>query len=67
MLQLRIRPLTHVELIMALSKHEPVYREEDEAAEQWWWKTPLGKKKIKALEIEEELKKQNEEQNLKSK
>ena len=31
MLQLRVKPLTHVELINALSTKEPVYREEEEA------------------------------------
>jgi len=42
MLQLRVKPLTHIELINALSTCEPVYREEEEAFLSWWHKTPLG-------------------------
>ncbi|CAG9811661.1 unnamed protein product [Chironomus riparius] len=52
MLQLRIKPLTHVELINTLSTKEPVYREEEEAFLSWWAKTPLGKLKGKAMELE---------------
>lgn len=38
MLQLRVKPLTHVELINALSTKEPVYREEEECFLSWWAK-----------------------------
>ncbi|XP_055386862.1 dynein regulatory complex protein 11 [Condylostylus longicornis] len=55
-LQLRSQPLTHVELINALSTKEPVYREEEEAFESWWSKTPLGRRKIRAIEMEETAK-----------
>lgn len=41
MLQLRIKPLTHVELINALSIKEPVYREEEEAFLSWWAKVKI--------------------------
>lgn len=46
MLQLRVKPLTHVELINALSTKEPVYREEEEAFLSWWAKV-RGFSKIK--------------------
>lgn len=53
-LQLRSHPLTHIELINALSTKEPVYKEEDEAFESWWGKTPLGRRRQRMLELEEE-------------
>ncbi|XP_023297854.2 dynein regulatory complex protein 11 [Lucilia cuprina] len=53
-LQLRSQPLTHVELINALCTRDPVYREEEEAYESWWTKTPLGRRRQRLLEIEEE-------------
>lgn len=31
MVQLRVQPLTHVELVNALSTRDPVYKEEEEA------------------------------------
>nr|CAD7425193.1 unnamed protein product [Timema monikensis] len=54
-LQLRVLPLTHAELINALCKHEPVYKEEEESFLQWFIKTPIGRRKARALEIEAEL------------
>lgn len=36
------------------STRDPVYREEEEAYESWWTKTPLGRRRQKLLEIEEE-------------
>lgn len=39
MVQLRVQPLTHAELVNALAARDPVYREEEEAF--------LGKKIIK--------------------
>ncbi|XP_061393695.1 dynein regulatory complex protein 11-like [Musca vetustissima] len=53
-LQLRSQPLTHAELINVLCTRDPVYREEEEAYESWWAKTPLGRRRQKLLEIEEE-------------
>lgn len=50
MLQLRVIPLTAKELILALSKYDPVFGEEDEAAEQFWWKTPIGRAKLALIE-----------------
>ncbi|XP_067647279.1 dynein regulatory complex protein 11 [Eurosta solidaginis] len=64
-LQLRTQPLTHVELINALSSRDPVYREEEEAFESWWSKTPLGRRYERALEMEEEARVEEEEKNAK--
>ena len=38
------------EFIPALAKYEPVYKEEEEAFTQWYVKTPMGKKRAKILE-----------------
>uniref|UniRef100_A0A1B0CRU6 Putative aaa+-type atpase n=1 Tax=Lutzomyia longipalpis TaxID=7200 RepID=A0A1B0CRU6_LUTLO len=54
MLQLRLQPLTHVELINSLSTKDPVYREEEEAFLTWWGKTPLGRRRQRVLELEME-------------
>ncbi|XP_050535374.1 dynein regulatory complex protein 11 [Daktulosphaira vitifoliae] len=51
-LQLTIRPLMHVEILNALARHDPVYKEEEETYIQWYSRTPLGRKNQKALEIE---------------
>lgn len=61
MLQLRVQPLTHAELINTLSSKDPVYKEEEEAFNLWWGKTPLGRRKQRAhdLEIEAKLEKEN--------
>ncbi|XP_060864173.1 dynein regulatory complex protein 11 isoform X2 [Metopolophium dirhodum] len=53
-LQLTIRPLMHVEILNALARHDPVYKEEDEAFNQWYSRTPLGRRKQKALDAEVE-------------
>lgn len=60
-LRLRVQPLTHVELVNALSTKDPVYREEEEAFLSWWLKTPLGRRKQRALEMDSEanLEKEN--------
>lgn len=36
------------------STRDPVYREEEEAFESWWSKTPLGRRRQRFLELEEE-------------
>ncbi|GLH14336.1 Spastin [Gryllus bimaculatus] len=64
-LQLQVHPLTHVELINVLCKYDPIYKEEEEAFIQWFSKTPIGKRKARALEIEAELKAENASQNKK--
>ncbi|XP_059470997.1 dynein regulatory complex protein 11 isoform X2 [Neocloeon triangulifer] len=59
-LQLKTQPLTHAEFINCLAKYDPIFREEEECYSQWYAKTPLGKKKIRALELEEEMKAEKE-------
>ncbi|EEB19297.1 conserved hypothetical protein [Pediculus humanus corporis] len=56
-LQLVVQPLTHYEIINALSKRQPIYKEEEEAFLQWYSKTPIARKKYKYLEMlrEEEI------------
>ncbi|VDK33316.1 unnamed protein product [Taenia asiatica] len=43
-------PLVASELITPLSRMDPVFLEEEEAYKKWYRKTPLGKKKMKAIE-----------------
>ncbi|KAL0116136.1 hypothetical protein PUN28_011182 [Cardiocondyla obscurior] len=66
MVQLRTHPLTHVELVNALSFKDPVYREEEDAFISWFSKTPTCRRKQRALELElEKLNEANESQNKK--
>ncbi|XP_078084803.1 dynein regulatory complex protein 11-like [Mustelus asterias] len=46
--QLHTKPLTAVEFIAPLTKQDPVYKEEEESLKDWYAKTPLGKKRMKA-------------------
>ncbi|KAF5278956.1 hypothetical protein FQA39_LY05634 [Lamprigera yunnana] len=57
MLRLRVQPLSPLELINVLCKKAPVYKEEEEAFELWWTKTPLAKRRTQAVEgyLEEQL------------
>uniref|UniRef100_A0A3Q0RT95 IQ motif containing with AAA domain 1 like n=1 Tax=Amphilophus citrinellus TaxID=61819 RepID=A0A3Q0RT95_AMPCI len=49
------RPLTAAEFVTPLSKIDPVFQEEEEALKvNWYAKTPLGKKRIKAASGKEE-------------
>ncbi|XP_069472090.1 dynein regulatory complex protein 11 [Ambystoma mexicanum] len=48
------KPLTASEFIPFLARLEPVYKEEEEAFKGWYTKTPLGKKRAKALKEREE-------------
>ncbi len=43
MLQLRVKPLTHHELINVLASKEPVYREEEDAFNYWYFKFKINK------------------------
>ncbi|CDS42421.1 IQ and AAA domain containing protein 1 [Echinococcus multilocularis] len=43
-------PLVASELIAPLSRINPVFLEEEEAYKKWYRKTPLGKKKMRAIE-----------------
>ncbi|XP_063979762.1 dynein regulatory complex protein 11 [Diachasmimorpha longicaudata] len=68
MVQLRVQPLTHAELVNALSARDPVYKEEEEAFLAWFSKTPTCRKKQKAIELElQKLEEANEKQKKKGK
>lgn len=54
MLRLKILPLQLLEILEALSQCEPVYKEEEEAFIQWYMKTPLGRSRQRAIEMEAE-------------
>ncbi|KAM6216178.1 IQ and AAA domain-containing protein 1-like [Rhynchocyon petersi] len=41
------RPLVAFEFLGYLAKLEPIYKEEEESLKDWYFKTPLGKKRIK--------------------
>ncbi|KAM9186033.1 IQ and AAA domain-containing protein 1-like [Dugong dugon] len=47
LLQLSNRPLVASEFLGHLAKLEPVYKEEEESLKDWYFKTPLGKKRMK--------------------
>lgn len=51
MLQLRVHPLSPLELVNVLCKKNPIYKEEEEATEAWWLKTPLCRRRARAVEI----------------
>ncbi|XP_035031635.2 dynein regulatory complex protein 11 [Hippoglossus stenolepis] len=53
-LQQAKRPLTASEFVPPLAKMDPVFQEEEEALKNWYAKTPLGKKRIKAATGKEE-------------
>uniref|UniRef100_A0A8C4GK26 Zgc:153738 n=1 Tax=Dicentrarchus labrax TaxID=13489 RepID=A0A8C4GK26_DICLA len=53
-LQQTNRPLTAAEFVAPLAKIDPVFQEEEEALKNWYAKTPLGKKRIKAATGKEE-------------
>lgn len=53
-LQLRIQPLKHAEIINVLARYEPIYKEEEEQFMLWYSKTPIGRRKTRALELEVE-------------
>ncbi|XP_011352378.1 dynein regulatory complex protein 11 isoform X2 [Ooceraea biroi] len=66
MVQLRTHPLTHAELVNALSFKDPVYREEEDAFLAWFSKTPTCRRKQRALELElERLNAENEKKKMK--
>lgn len=69
MLQLRVQPLSPLELINSLCKKTPVYKEEEEAFDSWWSKTPLCKRRNQAVEtrLDEEAEMQAKQANAKRK
>nr|XP_026494217.1 IQ and AAA domain-containing protein 1-like isoform X1 [Vanessa tameamea] len=60
-LQLRVRALTAQEVAIQLSSLEPVYAEQDAAAESWWLKTPMERRRQRVLQRLLELEQENEE------
>ncbi|CAG5004942.1 unnamed protein product [Parnassius apollo] len=60
-LQLKVRALTAQEIAVQLSFRDPVYAEHDAAAETWWSKTPLERRRQKVLQRLEELQQEHEE------
>uniref|UniRef100_A0A7R8CEA8 Probable NADH dehydrogenase [ubiquinone] iron-sulfur protein 7, mitochondrial n=1 Tax=Lepeophtheirus salmonis TaxID=72036 RepID=A0A7R8CEA8_LEPSM len=54
LIQQNQRALRPSEFIVPLSKCEPVYREEEAALTAWFVKTPIGKKRYKLLEGDDE-------------
>ncbi|XP_075439622.1 IQ and AAA domain-containing protein 1-like [Ascaphus truei] len=51
-LQQKQRALTDTEFVAPLSRLRPVCREEDEAFRDWYCKTSLGKRRIKAAQLQ---------------
>ncbi|XP_077006054.1 IQ and AAA domain-containing protein 1-like isoform X2 [Tamandua tetradactyla] len=47
LLQLPKRPLVASEFLGHLAKLEPVYKEEEESLKDWYFRTPMGKKRMK--------------------
>lgn len=54
MLQLRVHPLSPLELVNVLCKKTPIYKEEEEAIEVWWSKTPICRRRARAIEMLQE-------------
>jgi len=52
--QLSKKPLQAIEFIAPLARLDPVYKEEEESYKSWYSKTPLGKKRAKAAQGDEE-------------
>ncbi|XP_047231378.1 dynein regulatory complex protein 11 isoform X2 [Girardinichthys multiradiatus] len=52
--ELTKRPLTAADFVLPLAKFEPVFQKEEEAIKNWYAKTSLGKKRIKAASGKEE-------------
>uniref|UniRef100_A0A1I8HF97 ATPase_AAA_core domain-containing protein n=1 Tax=Macrostomum lignano TaxID=282301 RepID=A0A1I8HF97_9PLAT len=52
--QMAKRPLTTQEFIPVIARREFVHSEEEEAFKKWYNKTPLGKKRAKAIAADEE-------------
>uniref|UniRef100_A0A8C7XE57 IQ motif containing with AAA domain 1 n=1 Tax=Oryzias sinensis TaxID=183150 RepID=A0A8C7XE57_9TELE len=48
------RPLTAAEFVTPLARIDPVFQEQEEALKNWYAKTPLGRKRVKAATGKEE-------------
>lgn len=49
-----MKPLSALELVNVLSKKTPVYKEEEEAMEAWLPKTPIYRRRLRAVELLQE-------------
>ncbi|XP_067391780.1 IQ and AAA domain-containing protein 1-like isoform X3 [Emydura macquarii macquarii] len=49
-LQLPKKPLGASEFLQLLAKDDPIYSEEEKTLQDWYMKTPLGKKRLKAVQ-----------------
>ncbi|XP_022904118.2 dynein regulatory complex protein 11 [Onthophagus taurus] len=54
MVQLRVQTLSPFELINALARYTPIYKEEEEAMEVWHAKTIMCKRRLRAIEMLEQ-------------
>ncbi|NXO42939.1 DRC11 protein, partial [Locustella ochotensis] len=57
LLQMARKPLSTAEFVASLAGHNPVYKEEEEAFQAWYAKTPMGKAWSAAQAAKEEEKK----------
>ncbi|XP_069502115.1 IQ and AAA domain-containing protein 1-like [Ambystoma mexicanum] len=48
------KPLFTGEFLMPLARADPIFREEEEAFKDWYSKTPMGKKRLKATQGDQE-------------
>ncbi|KAK2508612.1 hypothetical protein MC885_014755 [Smutsia gigantea] len=49
LLELHERPLVASEFLGHLAKLEPIYREEEESLKDWYFRTPLGKRRMQLI------------------
>ncbi|XP_075773681.1 IQ and AAA domain-containing protein 1-like isoform X2 [Pelodiscus sinensis] len=54
LLQMPKKPLRAGEFLQVLAKADPIYSEEEKTLQDWYTKTPLGKKRLKAAQEREE-------------
>uniref|UniRef100_A0A8D0HBU7 IQ motif containing with AAA domain 1 like n=1 Tax=Sphenodon punctatus TaxID=8508 RepID=A0A8D0HBU7_SPHPU len=55
LLQMSKKPLVAREFLQLLAKVDPIYQEEEEMLKDWYRKTPLGRKRLKAAQDKAEL------------
>lgn len=48
------KPLQAIEFLTPLARIDPIFKEEEEVFKEWYTKTPLGKKRIKAAKGDDE-------------
>uniref|UniRef100_A0A452GM39 ATPase AAA-type core domain-containing protein n=1 Tax=Gopherus agassizii TaxID=38772 RepID=A0A452GM39_9SAUR len=66
LLQMPKKPLRAGEFLQLLAKADPIYSEEEKTLQDWYMKTPLGKKRLKAAQ-ERADRKEGEEKDKKGK